>query len=373
MGDCLLWIDGQYRTIEIFLREARERGCCRRMSSWPEWMKPGESRVFLAHRDGHTRTDFGSIFAYFTLGGVGIIGGPDGHGGPVKPVEPPLGGLPDPSPGSSAQTPTPPGGAGDPNPGGGYPIPPDQASLEAERLCGDRSEDGAVYFVDALARTIDSLFSSALEKLVDEMLAEDRQTGRKPRTRRRAIAKLQKAPARPSRGASVGSEEFDKAVRRAGSGKLETTKVPKDLKPHVRWEGALVVFEAPYPSFQRIPRAAFRNLLAIDGDELLRRIATAYAGGERERIVTLPYHRHPTNGRKTKAQLIAELAEAKGLDKAFAERIWGAFAEMIAVELAQRDWMTFTGVGTFKVSDREESRRLKFEPSARLRREARLN
>lgn len=71
--DCLIWIGGSYKTVDEYLREAETRGCCRQVPSWPSWAKPGETRVFLAHRDGFVGSERGVIFGYFTLHGVDII------------------------------------------------------------------------------------------------------------------------------------------------------------------------------------------------------------------------------------------------------------------------------------------------------------
>lgn len=164
-------------------------------------------------------------------------------------------------------------------------------------------------------------------------------------------------------------EEFRQAVRQSAPRPVPAEPMPEDLEEHVHPDGALSVLEPPYPSFQRIPQAAFRNLLAVDGETLLKRIAAAYRRPSNRRV-RLPYHRPASRGkRKTKGQLIADLAEQMQTSKEFAGELWDGFGAMIGTELTKRQWMTLTGVGTFKlIEDDEGSKRVRFEPGKGLKR-----
>jgi DNA-binding protein len=343
--DCLLWVDGPYRTVAQFLKEAEVRGCCRRMSSWPSWVRPGETRVFLAHRNGHERTDYGSIFGYFVLDGVGILGGPEEpDDSPAPPRLPPTEDEPprprSPEPPRRPPVGSPPSGGGSSD-DGSYEISLDQALQEAERLCGTRSEEGAVYFVDALARRIDSMFGEALAQ------SEVVQGG-------------------AAGSAVAAAPTFREVVERVGPS--PGPEIPQEIENCARERGALVVLEPPFPSFQRIPQAAFRDLMRIDGDKLLARIAAAYEQSDTNRIVRIAYHRTAVGKRKTKAQLVTDLAEDLQASKAFAGSVWSAFAELIATELKARQWMTLTGVGTLRVKTADDSKQVTFKPSQVLER-----
>lgn len=50
-----------------YVHEAETRGCCRKIPRAVDWLVPGTSRIFLAHRDNRRDTAEGSIFGYFIL------------------------------------------------------------------------------------------------------------------------------------------------------------------------------------------------------------------------------------------------------------------------------------------------------------------
>jgi nucleoid DNA-binding protein len=396
-SDCLLWIDGPYKTAAQFFSEAESRGCCRRMGTWPSWARPGKTRVFLAHRDGHRRTDTGSIIGYFTLAGVGVLFKPEDYheyGALVDDYRAASEGKADPEPLLDywrAEKRKPPRGV----PGGslahdddflvdlivdflvdcgragsGYAIPLDLASLEAERVCGARSDDGAIYFVDELARDIDSRFCKLLETLIEEAL-NDRPKRDRAKVRRDVVKALKKRLVR-SKGRSTGIAEFGEAVERSAARRRSVTPIPRPLAGIAKRLGGLVVFESPYPSFRRVPQAAFRGYLRVDGDELLVRIGTR-AKADRGTQIILPYRHTAVGKRKTHEQLVTDLAVECQMSKEFAGEVLGAVAEIVDRELEERGWVTLTGVGTLKVVETARSgRQVRFEPSAALRRRAGL-
>lgn len=72
--DFLIWIGkprahgiGVYETIDGYIKESKNMGCCRRIPQVPSWAVLGQSRVFLVHQGNHKRLDRGSVFGYYTL------------------------------------------------------------------------------------------------------------------------------------------------------------------------------------------------------------------------------------------------------------------------------------------------------------------
>lgn len=91
--DGLLWIGGSYHAIECgkhhncaasgdldaargqarcFVHEAEWRGISRKVPGVPQWAVPGETRIFLAHRDG-LAPSHGRLFGYFLLHRVEVL------------------------------------------------------------------------------------------------------------------------------------------------------------------------------------------------------------------------------------------------------------------------------------------------------------
>jgi nucleoid DNA-binding protein len=225
-----------------------------------------------------------------------------------------------------------------------YGISTAQGSLEDDRLCGDRSTHGAIYFVDEFAREVDE----ALCELLKELLKDDRKRRRRRRSR------------------------FDEVVERARSAVEEETTVPKELAGVAEPRGRLVLFNKPYPTYGHVPQAFFRGLLRVEGDELLDQIVASYSeSGKRKGTPTieLPYHLGPVapGGKKTKRSLVSDLADERQATTNHVRDFWGSFAEMIERELRERERITFTGVGTFFVKESRGAKQIKFKPSDSLK------
>lgn len=62
---------------KCFVHEAEWRGISRKISPAPSWVRPGKTRIFLAHADGCRSPSHGKIFGYFVLRRVEIIGPAD--------------------------------------------------------------------------------------------------------------------------------------------------------------------------------------------------------------------------------------------------------------------------------------------------------
>jgi nucleoid DNA-binding protein len=74
--DMLVWVGSashQFQFVDQFIIEAKVRGCCRQLPHSEDWMMPGKTRVFLAHRNGHQDKARGSVFGYFVLKRIEVI------------------------------------------------------------------------------------------------------------------------------------------------------------------------------------------------------------------------------------------------------------------------------------------------------------
>ncbi len=72
--DLLTWVgERAYPTIDGFIKEAQLLGCSRRLPGLMDWIIPGKTRVFLAHRNDHDDDAYGSLFGFFTINSVHII------------------------------------------------------------------------------------------------------------------------------------------------------------------------------------------------------------------------------------------------------------------------------------------------------------
>ncbi len=70
--DLVMWVGTKfYPTIDSYVVEAMNLGCCKRVPKLPEDAVPGTTRVFLAHDEG--KKEEGRIFGFFVLSGVEII------------------------------------------------------------------------------------------------------------------------------------------------------------------------------------------------------------------------------------------------------------------------------------------------------------
>ncbi|MDP2946135.1 MAG: hypothetical protein Q8N61_01620 [bacterium] len=70
--DLILWVgSGFYPTIDSYVVEGMNVGCCKRIPILPSDAVPGKSRVFLAHDEG--KKGQGRIFGFFVMSGVEVI------------------------------------------------------------------------------------------------------------------------------------------------------------------------------------------------------------------------------------------------------------------------------------------------------------
>lgn len=80
----IVYKPARYSSINGYIKEAKELGCCRRIPQLPYWAVLGKSRVFLVHQGNHKRLDRGSIFGYYTLKRIEFIARQEGPN-PIKP------------------------------------------------------------------------------------------------------------------------------------------------------------------------------------------------------------------------------------------------------------------------------------------------
>ncbi len=390
--DCMNWVGGQ-ASIPHFVSEAKERGCCRKISGWASWLEPGKSRVFLAHRGDRKRAEKGVIFGFFEIAGADMVQSPVVCDEALRlsrkeaqqqrsGVQPELWETksttqPEPSADelidfmvdllldcAQADAPLP----------GAWVMSSFQSSIEAERICGLRpvgiqpdaakrmdvdywwSQDSGLYLVDELTRTIDKLLCELLKELIKEALKKN---GKSPQTIKELNLQLlhqaEGKPAQTNRGKRKlrgGADIFERAVAQAKEAKEKSHRLPAGLEDYCHVHGSLVTFKQPYPCYCQIPSAAFQNYLRIDGDELLAQI-TDYYRGKAEREVELPLYFDDSRPLKSEA-ITTILARKTGMNRAMARRSIDALVELIAEELSEdilpaRELRGDKAVGSHKV------------------------
>lgn len=369
-SDCVIWIGKAYPTIRSFVDEARRRGCSRQVPFWPAWAKAGVTRVFLAHRGTRAGRESGVVFGYFILHGVDVVATQkqcDEYKGLHK-AEKPVPLLQFWEKRLPHQLPVRSGRSADeirdfildliiscegrvPRPHGrGYVISTDQTVFEEERLCGMRlgperektKGRPSLYFVDAVEREIAEEFCDLLKKL---------------------------KPPRPEPKKKVPPVPDFRTIVDRVSGKATTHTVDPIVDGVAHGEGALTVFDKPYP-FHRSPAAHFRGLLRVDGDELLRLVARYAAGKQRvdDRFV-LPYCQDETvipGHSRTKSQLGTRMAHDLRMNVANAHHIFDWLSKTIRSELSRAGIIRLTDVGTLRVQHKSGRRQVELEPSSVL-------
>jgi len=71
-NDYLMWVgSASYPTIQSFVDESEAFGVSKRLSRLPKDIKPGSTRIFLAHDEGQIGS--GVIFGYFVVTGIEVI------------------------------------------------------------------------------------------------------------------------------------------------------------------------------------------------------------------------------------------------------------------------------------------------------------
>ena len=426
--DCLIWVGNSYFSVEQYLTEAEERGCCRKIPFWPSWMKKGQTRVFLAHHDRFTCPDKGVIFGYFVLDGIGVIFRQIDYEkyngllaqlvehiprinekpradlfrdylktcGGVKYAEPLLQFWQeltpyDPLPFKLGKIATNKEDellddiidflvefflaceGSNVNKGStGYGISTDQTHLEPPRNClggqrigPDRSKTGhpTFYAVDSIARKIDEIFCEKIKDLIKECI-------KRGKDRKHCLSEQRKkAKSIHKEGHKKGIPEFEAASLAAAESKI-TPRLPDRLNNCAHMRGEVVVFNDPYPVFKKTPRAAFKGVTQLDGDELLDQITSSYQSKSLHRApLKLPYYdlHHDVPGKALKkGELISAMAHDLQTSKKFSREVIDWISEEIHTELSEHGVFRWGGVGTLKVKNRKGKKTIEFTPSDRI-------
>ncbi|HEY6968314.1 MAG TPA: hypothetical protein VJA94_03850 [Candidatus Angelobacter sp.] len=410
--DAVLWIGNAshtYRTVEQFAVEAGLRGCCRRLPFLPPWMKPRVTRVFLAHRNGHKNPSHGSLFGYFVLHRLEIVIAPEippsDHDGfwPKNPrpyikwirkrrsngfspdklkrlLRDKLRRehLPRVARGEGRQKPD---WHDDPvldfledvleelfkewlKEREYYPKS-DSIEGEGHRACSLRGKPGAVYAVDALCAAIHDTYNELL-----------RQKPEKERTR--ILQELKQANDKKWKSWLSGRRltwnaddllnhyvgPFRDAVLKHRPWEAKYKADPR-LKNKSTRHGELVLFQRPFPIFERAPQAAFRGILQVDGEALIEQIAR-HTGGSVALKIKLKESGGQPGKIKTQNQLASLLAEELDLNKACATRFLQRIAGLARQQLSSFQKFKLEGVGTISVHPKRSEREIRFQPSTKI-------
>ncbi len=434
-SDCLIWVGQSYPTVYKYIKEAEKRGCCRKVPTWPSWAVPGRTRVFLAHRDVSARTDTGSIFGYYLLNGVDVIFSEQdcqalkelrsAYGQSKSPEDArelvaffeerlrlqrlPVGAVSPNGPaggdGEDSRAPRRENGRRDraedafldfildllipcegppgrpTGGGGGFVLSDGQTAFEEDRWCNGREltyhsphYTPSLYFVDVLCQQIDALFCALLKELVKKQVEKHRgrgrTTGRGARTPDTAVARMT---------SDQKTRVFRKACKEAAQAfEQKNVRLPKGISWLVERHGALFTFRKPYPIYQRIPQAAFKGLIRLDGDQLLDQVVSYYARCEKEgervnRKVMLPICLGDDGGGNktaTKLELVNRAARELGMDTSLADDVFGWFAALASEELKSRGRIRLPDIGTLRVKMAQGNKQVKFKVSRVLRNKA---
>jgi hypothetical protein len=197
---------------------------------------------------------------------------------------------------------------------------PSRATVhETHRSCSKRLKPGATYLVDALAAEITDAFT---RRLASQMPATIRE----------------------------GEELFEKTVREVGKAhrkKAPLTEIYPGLEKHVTLRGELALFGEPYPVFARKPEAAFRGLLRLDGEQLLREVRASYEKVGTGGVPAIPYWCEKP-GPWTPARLAKRFGFTKARTRAILQLYKDAFKS-----LEPDEYLDLPLIGRFTVENEE--------------------
>lgn len=338
-----------------FVHEAERRGVSRKVPHIPVWAVPGTTRVFLAHSAGLKDAGRGRIFGYFVLDRVEVLHKPGKPAvpsprPPQKPIPGPVVIAPEGT--GDAERPQPPGQRGKKQPASQQgkengseflkrlleellkEVFTDDEEFAEHRSCSLRLNHGAIYLVDALSAEITDTFSRRLN-----------------RTRIKERYKAARGKRR-ERLTSEGRELFN-AIADAAT--TPDATIPPALKGKSYVRGPLVLFKDP-PLLERCPKAAFRSLERIDGDDLIKQICD---GITRPGIRTVCREGPET---MTKQEIVGTFAERLRVNQAFASEFLDELAKLAKDELDRGRAFRLPRLGTF----RRTKGKVKVTPSTSL-------
>jgi DNA-binding protein HU-beta len=367
--DGMIWVGKSYKKIfcereetcaipfkpkkspHCYVHEAEWRGCCRKIPTMNNWLIPGKSKIFLAHKDNLKPRERGRIFGYFVLERFEII-----ITCPCKEGQEITRKCWDDSEivthrcengrwvSTGEKCPSFNGDEDEPEP---EPVclddsmfeedracevkikqedtPVNLKLFESEEYCNRRLIPGSIYAVDALNAKITDHFTKELEKLHFKQDFDQAENDEKKKDYIRQ-----------------GAEVFKEVVETIKKGWKPKTAIPDILKGKAVLQGELVLFKTPQPILERFDQAAFRGILRLDGDDLIDQIA------EGVRIPKIHYFfDSPTE------KLLATMSQELRINKAFAKRILNTLYEIAKNELKECRPFKLPGFGTFSIVQRK--------------------
>jgi len=203
------------------------------------------------------------------------------------------------------------------------PVPIDITMFETHRSCSLRFKPGGIYLVDALTADVTDTFSSELRK-----------------TDTWKNYKKAKNDAERKAYIEEGNELFKEILRRFGKTRKTKTKIPPNLLDKVELRGELVLFKDP-SIFKNHPRASFRGVRRIDGNQLLQQIAAGVP------VPEIPYY--STGDSTQREKVIKDIAKTFKINQATSQRILKKFIDIFTHELKEGCKLRIPDFGTFKV------------------------
>lgn len=424
--DFLIWIGKTkvYKTVNDYVKEAEKKGCSRKISHIPPWAIPGISRAFLAHKGGHKRIDRASLFGYFVIHRIEIITASHGpnptsphiertpwsteyyekfreavehcrqssnqssciRGSFTKSLKKRF--PEDVRKGKITFKKKPPSAPGDDDfeklckeifeeiikkcweefweslydeetDTKDLELISDELSSTAGGLgCSRRTKAGAIYLVNALMSEINDAYSKRLYDWLQYVGPHEY----KGASRAELIEILKKSENKtiyPEPGIFL----FKEAHAEVLEARKTKTAIPSVIEGKAKLYGELIVFNRPYPVFQRRPTASFRNYIRIDGDQLLAQI------GKGIKIPTIPYCIDFDPDRPiTKAQLSNYYANKFGLQKSIMNKFLNEMANLAVAELKKQKPFILPEFGKLKISQRKSDGKniIRFRPNKKI-------
>ena len=206
---------------------------------------------------------------------------------------------------------------------------PDEALAE-HRSCSLRLRPGAVYVVDPLAAEIHDRFHDELAAAGLRELHARAATAGERRDAEKAGRNLFNKVA-----ATVGLERVARGVAPC---------VPPCLRGRATTRGELVLFDTP-PVVERRPRASFRSLARVDGDDIVRQVAAGVG-----KVGVQLYRPRGRGGCMTWAGVTAALAGRCGVSAAAVHAVLDGLAAIAREELERNQDASFRlqNLGTFR-------------------------
>lgn len=197
--------------------------------------------------------------------------------------------------------------------------------FEPHRSCSLRFKPGGIYLVDALTADVTDTFN---KKLRNSDIWKNYKKARNDAERKAYIEE--------------GNELFKEILRRFRETRKAKTKIPSNLidTDKVELRGELVLFK-DQPIFKNHPRASFRGIRRIDGNQLLQQIVDG---------VSVPEIPYCIKGDSPPILIIiAKIAKTFKINLSTTKRILEKFIQLFSNELKEKGKLKVTDFGTFKV------------------------